>query len=207
MGGIAIIEDNSEIIIRGIEDRINDTTPLLNRIGMYLVSKTHKRINDGIEPENAPVTQAYKGNSKPLRDTGAYMASFDYEIVDGSSVKVGTPMKQGKVLQEGAVIKPKKAKFLYIPAGSQTRKFERQYPPVNGSSVRGVMEGLENAGWNVFHSGGAVMAQKTNRSKPIVLYFKKKQIEIPARKHLYADDEDRRYIIKLTVEYIADGTI
>lgn len=40
-----------------------------------------QRINDGIDPPNAPATIAEKGSSKPLIDTGSLKQSIDYVVL------------------------------------------------------------------------------------------------------------------------------
>ncbi len=178
--------------ILNLAKQVENTTPLLKSIGTQMVVSIQKRIEAGIAPENSEATQAYKKNNKTLRDTNTYYASFTYEITGKNSVKVGTPSKLAPVLNDGATIRPKKAKMLYIPAGAKTRSFERSANAAESatSSVRAVINYLENGGYQVWWSKGAVMAKKGKKGKEFPVYYLKKVVTIPARKHIYISDED-----------------
>lgn len=182
--------------LTGMEHRTQDFSPVLPAIGLYMVSTIQKRIQDGLEPENAPVTQAVKQNNKPLLDKGLYRASFDYHVLSGKVVKIGTPSRQARLMNNGGTITAKRAKMLYIPAGTMTRKYERKSDAVASanSQVRAVIDAFKTNGYSVWWTAGAVMAKKGKRGKEFPIYFLKKQVTIPARPHIYVDAEDKQWI-------------
>lgn len=205
--GITIVSDRIDEILGGIEKRMSDTSPIMATIGLYVTSQVQKRIKDGVNPANSAVTQAYKGNGHTLRDTGIYMASFNYRILNNHTVRIGTAQKQARILQNGGTITAKKAKALYIPAGSMTRKFERSAGVKDSasSSVRGVIDYLKTSGYTVWWTKGAVMAKKGKKGAEIPVYYLKKSVTIPARKHLYVSDENRSDIRRMVAVYITKG--
>lgn len=198
-----------DIILAGLETRLNDTSPAMPPIGLYMVSEVQKRISDGIQPENSQVTQSYKGNNKPLRDTGQYMASFTYKVLSGKSVKIGTPKRQARLMNNGGIITAKRAKMLYIPAGAMTRKYERKSDAgaSANSQVRAVIDAFKHDGYSVWWSKGAVMAKKGNSGKEFPIYFLKKQVTIPARPHLYVSDQNRQDIKAILRRYTVSGRV
>ena len=52
----------------------------LERFGTWLVGMMQKRIRAGIQPGNAPATEAAKGSSTPLIDTGQLVSSITYKV-------------------------------------------------------------------------------------------------------------------------------
>jgi phage gpG-like protein len=171
-----------------------DTVALNQKIGSYLVSSTQRKIRSGISPANAALTVAVKGNDKPLRDRGQLMASITAKA-DASSVRVGTNHIAAKTMQYGMTIKAK-GKWLWIPAGRQTRTWQRRY----GFAPGEVMKGLKADGYNTWtqskkgSSSGVVMAKKGKRGKLWVVFILKKSVTIPARPFLYFDEMDLKII-------------
>ena len=53
-----------------------DLSPTMRKVSSYLVSSAVKKINAGVPPENAPLTQAVKQGNKTLRDGGQLMSSI-----------------------------------------------------------------------------------------------------------------------------------
>lgn len=205
--GVTIISDRIDEILGGIERRMMDTSAFMPTIGLYMTSQVQKRIKDGIPPANSTITQEYKSNDHTLRDTGVYMASFNYRVLNNHTVRIGTAQKQARILQNGGTISAKKAKALYIPAGAMTRKFERAAGVKDSasSSVRGVINYLETSGYTVWWTKGAVMAKKGKKGADIPVYYLKKSVTIPARKHLYVSDENRADIRRMVAAYITKG--
>lgn len=198
-----------ESILTALENRARDTSPAMPVIGLYMVSAVQKRISDGIEPENAPTTKAYKKNDKTLLDTGQYRASFDYQVISGRVVKIGTPKRQAKLMNKGGTITAKRAKMLYIPAGDMTRKYERKSNAAESanSQVRATIQAFKDDGYSVWWSKGAVMAKKGKRGKEFPIYFLKKQVKIPARPHLFVSSENRKDIQAILRRFILMGRV
>lgn len=190
-----------------IENRLKDLSPIMPTIGIYLVSSIQGRIKAGLKPDNSAVTQAYKKNNLPLRDTGQYFASFTWQHAGKNRIKVGTPKKQARILNDGGKITPKKAKMLYIPAGAFTRQIERKSNASTSaeSSVRAVIDWLENNGYQVWWAKNVVMCKKGKKGKETPVYYLKKQVTIPARPHIYVSQEDRIFILRKVYDYAFKG--
>lgn len=171
-----------------------DRVALHQRIGSYMVSSTQRKIKSGINPPNAPLTVAVKGNDKTLRDRGQLMASITARA-DESKAVIGTNHIAAKTMQYGKTIRAK-GKWLWIPAGRQTRIWQRRY----GFAPGEVMKGLKADGYNTWvqakkgGSGGVVMAKKGKRGKLWIVFILKKSVVIPARPFLFIDDTDRQVI-------------
>ena len=171
-----------------------DKAELHQKIGSYVTSSTQRKIKTGIVPSNAPLTVAIKGNDKTLRDRGQLMASITARS-DESKVVVGTNHIAAKTMQYGQTIRAK-GKWLWIPAGRQTRTWQRRY----GFAPGEVMKGLKTDGYNTWvqskkgSSSGVVMAKKGKRGKLWIVFILKKSVTIPARPFLFLDDTDRQVI-------------
>lgn len=170
-----------------------DKKMLHQRIGAYLVSSTQRKIRSGIGPANAPLTVAVKRNDKTLRDRGQLMASFSHRE-DEEKVVVGTNHIAAKTLQYGKTIRAK-GKWLWIPANSHTRSWQRKY----GFGPGDVMKGIKADGYKTWtqsrNSGsGVVLAKKGKRGKVWVVFILKKSVTIPARPFLYLDETDIKVI-------------
>jgi hypothetical protein len=96
----------------------------------------------------APATVAYRGEGKPLQDTGGLRDSITFNYVDGRTVSVGTNKPYAKIQNNGGVIRAKK-NWLWIPAAG-TRRLQRRY----GYSPTEVLRGLKAEGYSVFRNGG-----------------------------------------------------
>lgn len=170
-----------------------DKKMLHQRIGAYLVSSTQRKIRSGIGPANAPLTVAVKRNDKTLRDRGQLMASFSHRE-DEEKVVVGTNHIAAKTLQYGKTIRAK-GKWLWIPANSHTRSWQRKY----GFGPGDVMKGIKSDGYKTWiqsrnSSSGVVLAKKGKRGKVWVVFILKKSVTIPARPFLYLDETDIKVI-------------
>lgn len=166
---------------------------LFEDIGQYMVSSTQRKIKTGIEPINSPLTRAWKKGGLQLRDTGRLMSSISHKA-DEHSVTIGTNVIYGRIQQLGGIIRPKKAKKLWIPSGWQTRKLMRRF----GHTPSAVMKGMKAAGYKLWQSksGKAMLASKEKGKKPFVVFVLKDKVEIPARRYLNIDAMDRNIIIQ-----------
>ncbi len=169
---------------------------LLRQVGDYMVSSVQRRINNGIDPENAALTVAVKQGSKTLRDRGQLLSSIAAHVT-GSQVAVGTN-RQGAATNHFGKTITAKGKWLWIPASSRTRTLQRRY----GFKASQVMTGLKSSGHSVWiqsktDSTGVVLAKKGKRGKPFVVFILKKSVVIPARPFLFIDSSDREAIMKM----------
>jgi phage gpG-like protein len=149
---------------------------LLDVLGSAGVSQVQKNITNGNWAPNAALTQAVKGNSKPLRDTGGFLASFAHRV-EGDKAVVGTNHPAARILHDGGTITPKHSKFLAIPAGRETRTFMRQY----GLTPRACIEGMKAAGYQIWFAKSAILARKGKTGKPRLLFILRRSVTIPAR--------------------------
>jgi phage gpG-like protein len=139
----------------------------------------------------APATVAYRGEGKPLQDTGGLRDSITFSYVDDRTVSVGTNKPYAKIQNNGGVIRAKK-NWLWIPAAG-TRQLQRRY----GYSPTEVLRGLKAEGYSVFRMGRTMVYKKPGkRSKIRTAYYLKKSVEIPARPFFYLTPEETALIMK-----------
>lgn len=162
-------------------DKLTDPSPFFNSVGAYLENEIVRRIDQGIEPGNAPLTVRMKGGGNTLRDTGTYMGSITHNV-QPDGVLVGSPQKQARLLHEGGTIRPKKARKLAIPAYSPMARQQKRL------SVRAFLRQLKASGWKVWFRENSIMGQR-GRGNPVVLYVRKDAVSIPPRKHYYVDQD------------------
>ena len=164
--------------------------PVMKRISQNLVSSAVKKINKGIQPANAPLTQAVKSGNKTLRDNGTLMASIAPH--SGQTwASAGTNLKYAKIQQEGGTV-TSKGKGLWLPAGKQTRWLSRKY---NAQSPGQLISAMKSDGYS-FYRAGKVFFAKKKQGQPFPLFVIKQSVTIPARPFLYIDDDDEKYIMK-----------
>jgi len=159
-------------------------------------SKIHK--GDGFEPLS-PATAAYRGQGRPLQDTGGLRDSITFRVVDDRTVSVGTNKPYAAIQHNGKVIHAKK-EWLWIPAAG-TRQLQRRY----GYSPTDVIRGLKAAGYSVFRKGRTVCFREKKKKRneegklqnvDHVLYYLKKSVEIPARPFFFLSDKDMELLMK-----------
>jgi phage gpG-like protein len=189
--------------IRSIADKVRNTGGLMSEVGQYMTSSTQRKIDKGIQPENAPLTRAWKKGGLPLRDTGKYMSSISHRS-DNAKAVIGTKAIQGPLIHQGGTVKPKKAKKLYIPAGWKTRQMMRKFGLTPGKCI----EGMKKAGYKIWKSksGKALMAAqkgaKGKKAEAFVLFVLKDRVTIPARKHFFIDSVDRQVLMEKAAQWL-----
>ena len=161
--------------------------------------KIHR--GDGFAPLSAATT-AYRGQGRPLQDTGSLRDSITFKTAGSHTVSVGTNKPYAALHNYGGVIRPKKSKWLWIPAAG-TRKLQRKY----GYSPTGVLRGLEAAGYTVYFAKEKRVVcyreKKRTRNEKGELYYRshiifylKKSVEIPVRRFFYLSDRDMQLIMR-----------
>jgi len=175
-------------VLDALEESITDAA-LYDLIGSLGVSLVQKNIEQGSWAPNSPITQDYKGGSKPLRDTGAFLASIAYRIEPGKAI-IGSNHRAAKILHDGGQIVPTRAKYLAIPLGAETRRFMRAY----GHTPRSCIEGMKAAGYKVWIAKGVILAQKGTRGRVRALFVLKRRVTIPARPFLRLPKESIRVL-------------
>lgn len=141
------------------------------------ISDTKRRFDAGVSPEGAPwvplshprVTS--KGADKPLRDFGLLMASVQAKATQ-NDLTLSSNLIYAGVHQFGATIRPKKGRFLTIPATKEAKRAggARRFP----RPLRAIINPQGTAGVLIEDMG--VME--------IVQYYLVQQVVIPARPFL-----------------------
>jgi phage gpG-like protein len=175
----------------------------LSTIGGMAVEmiRSHIHSGQGFKPLS-PATVDYRGNGRPLQDTGALRDSIAFKAVDGRTVSVGTNKPYAAIQNNGGTVRAKNAKWLWIPAAG-TRQLQRRY----GYGPTAVLNGLKADGYSVYFSAGSrVVCWKEKRRsrseegkleyKSHILYYLKKSVEIPARKFFYLTDREMSLLMK-----------
>ncbi len=174
--------------------RITNAKTLMKEISLMGLSAIQKNITSNISPKNAPLTQKIKQGGNTLRDNDDLLGSLNARHTENSA-EVGTSCPYAKIHnptdgKKETVIRPKRAKYLCIPAGPETRTLFRKY----GWSPREVISGLENRGYSVYRPyrkgtskrANVIMAKKGNE-KAEVIFILKKSITISARPFMYLE--------------------
>lgn len=177
--------------------RVNfDMRRTLDRAGRYMVGSTIQKIRALESPANAPLTVRLKGSTKPLRDTGALMASITSRV-EGDKAIIGTNRIGAHANQFGAVVMPKKGKWLWIPASHRIRTELRNL----GGSISALLRKYRSEGYccKAARKGATDTAMvaypgRSSRRKAVVLFILKSHVEIPKRPFLYFDEDD---VVKL----------
>lgn len=162
--------------------------PVMRKISKFLVSSAERKINSGISPGNAPLTQAVKQGNKTLRDSGHLIGSIAPQ--NGNDwAAAQTNLHYARIQQKGGTITGK-SKGLWLPAGARTRTLSKQY---NAQSAGELISSMRNAGYSFFREKNVFFA-KSKKGKQFPLFVIKRSVTIPARPFLYIDDSDAEYI-------------
>lgn len=119
--------------LNGILDTmgLKDPKKTLAACAVAVKNELKKMLQAGTSPDGAPYKPLAhprpNGKSQPLWDTGALVRSLGagvnhVEKIDKASLEVGTNMEYAATHQYGAVIRPKKGKFLAIPLTMPAKK-------------------------------------------------------------------------------------
>jgi len=170
---------------------------LLDVLGAAAESLVVKNIKTGSWAPNAPLTQAVKGNAKPLQDSGAFMASIAHRVEGGKAV-VGTNRPGARLQHYGGEVTAKSSKFLAIPAGRETRTFMRQY----GLTPRACIAGMKSAGYQIWVAKSVVMARKGKTGKPRALFILRRSVHVPARPFMTLGADGRAVLERMVARRV-----
>ena len=173
--------------------------PTMRKISKSLVSSAVGKINKGVPPENAPLTQEVKQGNRTLRDNGQLMASIAPQHGKNWAA-AQTNLAYAKINQEGGTITGK-GKGLWLPASAETRRLMRKY---NAQKPGELIDAMRGDGYSFFRTGKVFCAKK-KKGKPFALFIIKQQFKIPARPFLYIDDADEKYINKEIRQAVHDA--
>jgi len=186
--------------------------PTMKKAAMYLQSSALRKINAGIMPANAPLTQNVKQGSRTLRDNGDLMKSIAPHSGD-LWADASTNLIYARIQQEGGTITPKKAKALFIPASAKTRTLMRSY---GAHTPRSLISAMKADGYGFFTVGSAFFACKKGKTlksgkegkqgkEEFVLFIITKSVKIPARPFLFVDEKDEAYLMKIIQEGVTNA--
>lgn len=154
------------------------------------ILRFHIYDGNGFTPLSRATTD-YRGNGRPLQDTGSLRDSITSELKGNDSISVGTTKLYAPIQNNGGTITAKK-NWLFIPAKG-TRQLERRYGP----KPKDVLDGLRSSGYSVFRKGRTVCYRKKEKdAESRVAYYLKKSVTIPARKFWYLDGSEISIIQK-----------
>ncbi|TQF71780.1 hypothetical protein [Pseudoalteromonas luteoviolacea] len=191
------------------------TNGLSEAIGPLVAASVQQNITECSEPGNSPLTKRLKGNKGPLKDSGELRASITY-TTRNDTLLVGTNKAHAPLLNDGGVIRAKKAKMLTIPA---TRQVKLQ---TNIKGVRGFLSALETKGWSIVWRGGSVLGtppigqkglgvkltakigKDGKKQRPAyLLYYRKKEVVVPARRFMQLTKAHRTELHAFVKNYMS----
>ena len=150
--------------------------------------RSHIYTGEGMPPLSAATT-AYRGQGKPLQDTGALRDSITYELIGNNTASVGTNKVYAPIQNNGGTITAKK-NWLFIPAAG-VKKLERSF----GYGPTNVLKGLKVKNY-VYRVGRTICYRERGTNAPgRVVYYLKKSVVIPKRRFFYLTDEEISQIL------------
>lgn len=144
-------DDNSPIMAVLSRFADLDKNAMFDEIGQELVISTQFRFANQHDVEGNPWKQSWRAklqNGQTLRDTGRLMNSLTHNVM-ANGVEVGTDFAYAHVLQLGAHILPKTAKYLVFNVAGHWRKVsEVKIPPrpflgINDDDERMILDVIE----------------------------------------------------------------
>lgn len=182
--------DSAGKVLDGMADRL-DSRSKAEKAGLMAAEMIRHHIHTGAGmPPLSAATTAYRGQGRPLQDTGALRDSITHEVVGGSTASVGTDKAYAPIQNNGGTITARR-NWLFIPAAG-TRQLQRAY----GHSPTDVINGLK-AGNHVYRVGRTVCYRRRgSREAGKVAYFLKKSVVIPQRRFFYLTDEELGQILE-----------
>lgn len=152
------------------------------------IIRSHIYTGEGMPPLSAATT-AYRGQGKPLQDTGALRDSITYELIGNNTASVGTDKVYAPIQNNGGTITAKK-NWLFIPAAG-VKKLEGSF----GYGPTNVLKGLKVKNY-VYRVGRTICYRERGTTAPgRVVYYLKKSVVIPKRRFFYLSDEEISQIL------------
>jgi phage virion morphogenesis protein len=100
-------DDDGLAALRKLQKAAGNLSPALKEIGEDLQESTKQRFvslsgPDGQAwPENSPVTLERKRGLRPLTDEGTLMDTINYQLLDNSTLAIGSPLEYAAMQQFG----------------------------------------------------------------------------------------------------------
>lgn len=183
---------NFESASKALEDMAKnlDEKSKADKAGKFAMEaiRGHIYYATGMPPLSAATT-AYRGQGKPLQDTGALRDSITYELVGNNTASVGTNKVYAPIQNNGGTITAKK-NWLFIPAAG-VKKLEGSF----GYGPTNVLKGLKVKNY-VYRVGRTICYRERGTTAPgRVVYYLKKSVVIPKRRFFYLSDEEISQIL------------
>ncbi|MBD1572494.1 hypothetical protein HC725_04275 [Vibrio sp. S17_S38] len=207
--------------MKGFLDALHNTSKAIDGLpetlapfGLQCVRDNMKHGN--FKPNSTLTKNTKNAGAKPLFDTGETYASLTYQA-DAHEYRIGTNKVHAPLINDGGIVKAKKAQKLAIPINKQVKRRTEVF------GVRKVLTELERQGWKIFYRPKSIMgrapvgakafgqriktsANKSNKAQQkgvfYVLYIRAKQIKVPKREFMYMSDEQQREQSQLAEEQL-----
>jgi phage gpG-like protein len=168
---------------------------LMRDIGIDISGSVKMRIAAGQFKGLSDITKNIRreGSDNPLNDTGRLRQSITYNATENTA-EIGTPLKYGRIHNEGGTIEPVKAEKLAIPANRRIARMSETM------GVRKTLEKMEKAGWFLHFTENSIGGTKDNVSE--LFFIRKKKVTIPKREFLILDSTDRKVIKKIIGDWV-----
>ena len=188
-----------------------------SRLAPIAVSMVQENMKDPSHKLNAPLTKKLKnGGAKPLFNTGATRASITYDLKDEGFV-IGTNLKHASIINNGGLIKPKKAKQLALPTTRQVKL------RADALGVKKLLNSLKKAGWNIIFRNHKIYGKapygakafglklKTKLNKNVksknqgvlyLLFYRTPKVKVPKREFMRLSNSQKKELLDLTYEIL-----
>lgn len=171
-------------------DKLEDgpDNKLMTSIGEDMTTSVKQRIKKGQFAGISPHTRFLRRqkSSLPLNNTGRLGSSIDYTVKSETKVEIGSPVKYAKLMNDGGVVKPVKAKKLAVPASLSIARL------TENSGVKEVLRSKEKDGWNISFTVRAILGSMGDVVK--TFYYRFDSVTIPERRFLLIDGNDKMVI-------------
>lgn len=114
-------EDAIQNALEALVSEVADLTPVMDKIGGYLVASVQRRFEISMGPEQSswrPSIRARSEEGQTLKQSGA-LATFWSHRAKADGVEVGTSVPYAAIHQFGGTIRAKKAKALHFMIGGE----------------------------------------------------------------------------------------
>lgn len=108
---LAALSPRVQAFLTGLADK----EPLMDAIGVALVTSTQRRFEEGKDPDGREWDKTHRGG-QILVESGLLRDSVTYQV-SGDTVRIGSNRIYAAIHQFGGVIKPKAAKVLAFTVG------------------------------------------------------------------------------------------
>ena len=113
------------MMLTGLATALRDERPFWDQVGLYMIRATAKRFQIGGEPKWPTSRRASSEGGRTMLLSNRLRNSIAYEA-DAQGCIVGTNVAYAKLVGEGGIVKPRRAKALAIPVNKKARMAAEQ---------------------------------------------------------------------------------